>query len=76
MRNQNGHRTLVPSISDPVPILQPATATVSEYARKIEILASDLANGSAMTTPETNAGQQNLRLFSIYIGSIMYIVQV
>ena len=65
LRNQNGHRTLVPSISDPVPILQPATATVSEYARKIEILASDLANGSAMTTPETNAGQQNLRLFSI-----------
>ena len=57
MRGNNPHRPLVPSISDPVPILQPPTATVSEYARKIEILANDLANGSAMT-PETNAGQQ------------------
>ena len=42
------HKALAPSISDPVPILQPPTATVSEYARRIEILASDLANGSAI----------------------------
>ena len=54
---RNNHRSLVPSISDPVPILQPPTATVSEYARKIEILATDLANGSAMTPEVNDAGQ-------------------
>lgn len=47
---RNSHRALVPSISDPVPIMQPPTATVSEYARRIEILAHDLANGVAVTT--------------------------
>ena len=54
---RNNHRPLVPSISDPVPILQPPTATVSEYAKKIEILANDLANGSAMTPEINDAGQ-------------------
>ena len=59
---RNNHRPLVPSISDPVPILQPPTATVSEYAKKIEILANDLANGSAMTPEINNAGKE----FSVY----------
>ena len=47
-RQLRNHRPLQPSISDPVPILQPPTASVSEYARRIEILANDLANGSAV----------------------------
>ena len=59
---RNNHRSLVPSISDPVPILQPPTATVSEYAKKIEILANDLANGSAMTPEMNGAGKE----FSFY----------
>ena len=59
---RNNHRSLVPSISDPVPILQPPTATVSEYAKKIEILANDLANGSAMTPEINGAGKE----FSFY----------
>ena len=46
-RQLRNHRPLQSSISDPVPILQPPTASVSEYARRIEILANDLANGSA-----------------------------
>ena len=44
-QQQRTHPPLAPSISDPVPILQPPTATVSEYARRIEILAHDLSNG-------------------------------
>ena len=54
-RQNRSHRPLAPSISDPVPILQPPIATVSEYARRIEILASDLSNGSAMETDKRSS---------------------
>ena len=53
------HPPLAASISDPVPILQPPTATVSEYARRIEILAHDLSNGNSETqqnSPASSSG--------------------
>lgn len=51
-RKSRPHRPLAPSISDPVPILQPPIATVSEYARRIELLANDLSNGTAIEAVE------------------------
>ena len=56
-RRQRQHPPLAPSISDPVPILQPPTATVSEYARRIEILANDLSNGT--NVENANTGVEN-----------------
>ena len=53
------HPPLAVSISDPVPILQPPTATVSEYARRIEILAHDLSNGNSepqQNSPASSSG--------------------
>ena len=47
-----------PTVSDPVPILQPPTASVSDYARRIELLAQDLSNGSALK-PNANASRRS-----------------
>ena len=53
-KRSKNHLPLGPSISDPVPILQPPTASVSDYARRIELLAQDLSNGSALTKNNNN----------------------
>ena len=43
-----------------MPILQPPTATVSEYARRIEILANDLSNGTNVETEVTTGNNEGL----------------
>ena len=58
-KKRKNHLPLGPSISDPVPILQPPTASVSDYARRIELLAQDLSNGSALTKNNNNNNNPN-----------------
>ena len=53
------HLPLGPTVSDPVPILQPPTASVSDYARKIELLAQDLSNGSALKNNENKSNRRS-----------------